>query len=68
MVGWRRGSNKHRRSTEEEEGDEFWSEKGSKALGLLKVVELNEQWEERWFSEALPLDPPKIYRKKLSER
>ncbi len=29
-----------------------WSEKGSKALGILKVVELNGQWEELWFGRA----------------
>lgn len=29
-----------------------WSGKGSKALGILKVVELNEQWEEVWFGGA----------------
>ncbi len=26
-----------------------WSEVGSKALGILKVVEMNEGWEELWF-------------------
>ncbi len=26
-----------------------WSKKGSKALGILKVVELNQKWEELWF-------------------
>lgn len=29
-----------------------WSEKGSKALGILRVVELNGQWEEMWFGRA----------------
>jgi hypothetical protein len=29
-----------------------WSEKGSKALGVLKVVELNGQWEEVCFGGA----------------
>jgi hypothetical protein len=29
-----------------------WSGTGSKALGILKVVELNEQWEEMWFGDA----------------
>lgn len=29
-----------------------WSRKGSKALGILKVVELNGQWEELWFGRA----------------
>lgn len=29
-----------------------WSEKGSKALGILKVLELNEQWDEMWFAGA----------------
>jgi hypothetical protein len=28
-----------------------WSEVGSKALGILKVVEMNQCWEELWFSE-----------------
>jgi hypothetical protein len=28
-----------------------WSEAGSKALGILKVVEMNQHWEELWFSE-----------------
>jgi hypothetical protein len=29
-----------------------WSEKGSKALGILRVVELNGQWEQMWFEGA----------------
>jgi hypothetical protein len=29
-----------------------WSETGSKALGILRVVELNGQWEELWFGRA----------------
>jgi hypothetical protein len=29
-----------------------WSDAGSKALGILRVVELNEQWEEMWFAGA----------------
>jgi hypothetical protein len=29
-----------------------WSETGSKALGILRVVELNRQWEELWFGCA----------------
>jgi hypothetical protein len=29
-----------------------WSEKGSKALGILRVVELNGQWEEAWFGRT----------------
>jgi hypothetical protein len=29
-----------------------WSETGSKALGILRVVELNGQWEEMWFGGA----------------
>jgi hypothetical protein len=28
-----------------------WSAVGSKALGILKVVELNGQWEQHWFPE-----------------
>ncbi len=28
-----------------------WSQKGSKALAILKVVELNSQWEQIWFPE-----------------
>ena len=28
-----------------------WSQKGSKSLGILKVAELNNKWEELWFSE-----------------
>jgi hypothetical protein len=28
-----------------------WSPTGSKALGILKVVELNQQWEQRWFPQ-----------------
>lgn len=28
-----------------------WSQKGSKALAILKAVELNNQWEELWFPE-----------------
>jgi hypothetical protein len=28
-----------------------WSPTGSKALGILKVVELNGQWEQLWFPE-----------------
>jgi hypothetical protein len=28
-----------------------WSKKGSKSLGILKVAELNNRWEELWFSE-----------------
>src|SRR3990172_776199 len=28
-----------------------WSQKGSKSLGILKVAELNNRWEELWFSE-----------------
>jgi hypothetical protein len=27
------------------------SEVGSKALGILEVVEMNERWEELWFSK-----------------
>jgi hypothetical protein len=29
-----------------------WSERGSKALGILRVAELNGQWEEVWFGGA----------------
>jgi hypothetical protein len=29
-----------------------WSEKGSKALGILRMVELNGQWEEMWLEGA----------------
>jgi Uncharacterised protein family (UPF0236) len=29
-----------------------WSEKGSKAVGILRVVELNGQWEQMWFEGA----------------
>jgi hypothetical protein len=28
-----------------------WSPTGSKALGILKVVELNQQWEQLWFPQ-----------------
>ena len=28
-----------------------WSKKGSKALGILKVVELNQKWDELWFPQ-----------------
>jgi hypothetical protein len=28
-----------------------WSQKGSKSLGILKVAELNNKWEELWFSK-----------------
>jgi hypothetical protein len=28
-----------------------WSPTGSKALGILKVVEINGQWERLWFPE-----------------
>jgi hypothetical protein len=28
-----------------------WSEAGSKALGILKTVELNQQWEQLWFPQ-----------------
>ena len=28
-----------------------WSQKGSKALAILKTVELNNQWEELWFPD-----------------
>jgi len=28
-----------------------WSQKGSKSLGILKVAELNNKWEQLWFSE-----------------
>jgi len=28
-----------------------WSKRGSKALGILKVVELNQKWEELWFPQ-----------------
>ena len=28
-----------------------WSLTGSKALGILKVVELNQQWEQLWFPQ-----------------
>jgi hypothetical protein len=28
-----------------------WSPTGSKALGILKVVELNPQWEQLWFPQ-----------------
>ena len=29
-----------------------WSEKGSRALAVLKVVELNGQWDELWFPQT----------------
>jgi hypothetical protein len=28
-----------------------WSPTGSKALGILKVVELNQQWDQLWFPQ-----------------
>jgi len=28
-----------------------WSPTGRKALGILKVVELNQQWEQLWFPQ-----------------
>src|SRR6266699_2720684 len=28
-----------------------WSPTGSKALGILKVIELNQQWEQLWFPQ-----------------
>ena len=30
-----------------------WSPTGSKALGILKVVELNQQWEQLWFPQQV---------------
>ncbi len=30
-----------------------WSTKGSKALAILKVVELNQEWEQLWFPERM---------------
>jgi len=30
-----------------------WSRKGSQALGILKVVELNHEWEQLWFPEQM---------------
>ena len=30
-----------------------WSQKGSKALAILKIVELNHQWEKLWFPEHM---------------
>ena len=30
-----------------------WSRVGSKALGILKVIELNHEWEQTWFPEQL---------------
>ena len=32
-----------------------WSAKGSKALAILKVVELNGQWQQLWFPQQQPL-------------
>ncbi len=29
-----------------------WSSLGSKALGILKVVELNGQWQQLWFPQT----------------
>jgi hypothetical protein len=36
-----------------------WRPQGSRALGLLKVLELNRRWHQFWFSQHL-LDQPKI--------
>ena len=30
-----------------------WRPKGSKALGILKIVELNQQWTKLWFPERI---------------
>ncbi|ABW31831.1 hypothetical protein [Acaryochloris marina] len=30
-----------------------WSERGSRALGILKTVELNGQWEQLWFPQTI---------------
>ncbi len=44
-----------------------WSVKGNKALAILKVVELNGQWQSLWFPDEQPLQAAAQAPKNLQE-
>ena len=49
VAGWKKGRSGHR--ARQQHKGMSWSPTGSKALGILRVVELNQQWEQLGFPQ-----------------